>query len=318
MPQSRSAPLGEASWRRSDFLEAATRTQGVGGSPRPVFLSGVPRLGVHPVEGGAPPTALPSCIPLDEGRGFRLYNNRKKTSCRQMGEGIVVWQDLWERHRGAFCVAVGMACFLLAGLLVRALPSVRENLGMSAPAPRSSESASEEMTKRLSKAAERKGVSPAASDLESEWFLYVTGSVRRPGVYRLPPGARTVHLVEAAGGLDGFADPIAVNLAEPLADGMHVHVPRKGERSSQAPLVAVAPTVRARIPGHGEGRLIDVNRASEAELTALRGIGPTLARRIVEYREANGSFQTLEDLVRVREVGAAKLEGFRDQATVGP
>lgn len=236
-----------------------------------------------------------------------------------MGEGIVVWRDLWERHRGAFCVAVGMACFLLVGLLVCALPSVRENLGMSVPAPRSSEPASEESIKRGSKAAERKGAaSSAASDLESEWFLYVTGSVRRPGVYRLPPGARTVHLVEAAGGLDGFADPIAINLAEPLTDGMHVHVPRKGERSPQAPLVVVSPTVRARIPEHGEGRLIDVNRASESELTALRGIGPTLARRIVEYREANGPFQTLEDLVRVRGVGAAKLEGFRDQATVGP
>ena len=103
---------------------------------------------------------------------------------------------------------------------------------------------------------------------------------------------------------------------------MHVHVPRKGERQPQETLVVAAPTVRigppARVPNSKSDGLIDVNRASETELTALRGIGPALARRIVEYREKNGPFRSVEELVLVRGIGAAKLEGFRDRATIGP
>ena len=240
-----------------------------------------------------------------------------------------MWRTLWERHRGAFCVAVGMICFLAAGLLVRGLPSVQTHLS-SLPSPSGTRDV------RVPQPQDH-GRTPASSSRETdpsglsaqptqpasgEWFLYVTGSVRRPGVYRLPPGTRTVHLVDAAGGLDGFADPVAVNLAQPLADGMHVHVPRKGERQPEEALVVAAPTVRigppSGVPYSKSGGLIDVNRASETELTALRGIGPALARRIVEYREKNGPFRSVEELVQVRGIGAAKLEGFRDRATVGP
>ena len=240
-----------------------------------------------------------------------------------------MWRTLWERHRGAFCVAVGMICFLAAGILVRGLPSVREHLSsLSSPSGTRDVRRQEHGGTPASSSREADSSGPSAQHAQptqpasEEWFLYVTGSVRRPGVYRLPPGARTVHLVDAAGGLDGFADPVAINLAQPLADGMHVHVPRKGERQPEEALVIAAPTVRvgppARVPDSKSGGLIDVNRASETELTALRGIGPALARRIVEYRERNGPFRSVEELVQVRGIGPAKLEGFRDRATVGP
>lgn len=226
-----------------------------------------------------------------------------------------MWRTLWERHRGAFCFAVGMLCFLVAGLMVRTLPSIRERLITLSP---SSSDVSNRAPSSPRDRNEPRVPSPERTPPDTEsggWYLYITGSVRRPGVYRLPPGARTVHLVDAAGGLDGFADPVAVNLAQPLTDGMHVHMPRKGKRPTQESLAILAPTVvRPRTPGFP----IDVNRASEADLTALRGIGPTLARRIVAYREANGPFRSVEELAQVKGIGAAKLEGFRDQATVGP
>lgn len=229
-------------------------------------------------------------------------------------EADTMWRTLWERHRGAFCFAVGMVCFLAAGLLVRTLPSVRERL-VSLPSPsKNARDGAEPVRER--DAASRPSEPPAAGPVSGEWFLYVTGSVRRPGVYRLPPGARAVHLVDAAGGFDGFADPAAVNLAQPLADGMHVHVPRKGEEPTREALVIAAPVVRP--GGAGWEPAVDVNRASETELTALRGIGPALARRIVEYREENGPFRSLDELIQVRGIGPAKLEGFRDRATVGP
>lgn len=235
-----------------------------------------------------------------------------------------MWRILWEKHRGAFCFAVGMVCFLIAGLLVRALPSVRSHL-LSLPPP--SRNVQDVKILQTPRAENRGDVSPKADLIDAapasgEWFLYVTGSVRRPGVYRLPPGVRAVHLVEAAGGLDGFADPVAINLAQPLLDGMHIHVPRKGDRPPQETFVIAAPRVRSAVPGMRseplDKPLIDVNRASENELTALRGIGPALARRIIAYREENGFFRSVEELALIRGIGAAKLEGFRDQATVGP
>ena len=228
-----------------------------------------------------------------------------------------MWRTLWEKHRGAFCFAVGMICFLVAGLTVRSLSSMREHLLVSASSSSKSLQSGEPLPRERSAGSASDGSAVEASTPE-EWFLYITGSVRRPGVYRLPHGARVTHLVDAAGGLDGFADPVAVNLAQPLTDGMHVHVPRKGERPAQEGLVIVAPTVRSGSPGSRRGALVDVNRATESELTALRGIGPALARRIVEYRERNGPFRSLEELVQVRGIGPAKLEGFREQATTGP
>ena len=180
-----------------------------------------------------------------------------------------MWRTLWERHRGAFCVAVGMICFLAAGILVRGLPSVREHLS-SLPSPSGTRDVrhQEHGGTPASSSREADSSGPSAQHAQptqpasEEWFLYVTGSVRRPGVYRLPPGTRTVHLVDAAGGLDGFADPVAINLSQPLADGMHVHVPRKGERQPQEALVIAAPTVRIGPPASSkDGGLIDVNRA---------------------------------------------------------
>ncbi|MBR1671472.1 MAG: ComEA family DNA-binding protein [Fretibacterium sp.] len=172
---------------------------------------------------------------------------------------------------------------------------------------------------------------------QADWYLYITGSVRKPGVYRLPPDSRLFQLVDAAGGLDGFADRVAINLAEPLRDGQHVHVPHKGEtqannrkealsRATEAVVLVPAPSTTAQNFGFriSDARqqqpngLIDINRASEEALVRLRGIGPALARRIVEYRRQHGPFRSVEELVQVRGIGAAKVKGLRGQATVGP
>jgi competence protein ComEA len=178
---------------------------------------------------------------------------------------------------------------------------------------------------------------------EDQWFLYITGNVRKPGVYRLPPGSRLVHLVDAAGGMNNFADPAAVNLAATLEDGMHVHIPQKGERAPEQTILlevplspAVTPNQRAKPGGNGlraagipknsnssknsnpSDALVDVNRATEEELIGLKGIGPVLAKSIVEYRRKNGPFKSVEDMVRVRGIGLKKLEGFRDRAVARP
>lgn len=133
-----------------------------------------------------------------------------------------------------------------------------------------------------------------------------------------------VDAVNQAGGLAREADDEAVNLAEPITDGMKIDVPKKGAPRDLSADAAEAPassrhTSRHRGSGRSgshklqPGQTLDINTASEAELTQLPGVGPSLARRIVEYREANGPFATVDDLQNVSGIGSskfAKMEQF--------
>lgn len=117
----------------------------------------------------------------------------------------------------------------------------------------------------------------------------IEGRVARPGLYRLPWGARVADLVAAAGGLAPDAARGLVALAEPITDGEVVQVP-----------ALAAP---------GGGPRVSINSASPAELTRLPGIGPTLAVRIVAARP----FATLDDLLRVSGIGPKTLQALRDR-----
>lgn len=141
---------------------------------------------------------------------------------------------------------------------------------------------------------------PAATPLPIQ--VYVTGAVAQPDVYPLPQGSIVKDALLAAGGPAPDADLERINLAAPLTGGQQVHVPRQGEAGSPAMPVRGGTT--------GDG-LIDVNTAGAAVLESLPGVGPTLAQRIVEYRETNGPFQSPEDLVDVPGIGPATLEKFR-------
>jgi competence protein ComEA len=264
--------------------------------------------------------------------------------------------ELWEKHRGRFLLVIGMACFLAAGLLVRFLPPESEigkdshRRGRSAVTEQAPPTPPAEAPAHLETPPAEKAQIPSQprpaprgvlsvhrdSDGEPEvWCLYVTGSVRNPGVYKLPAGARLFQLVEAAGGLNNFADTVAVNMAAVLEDGLHVHIPRKGENVSENPPPPAGSAVVLSMPRPSAPRgnpalvgirsaeakeqgLIDVNRASQEELTALKGIGPALAKSIVEYRQKNGLFRNVEDLLQVRGIGTKKLEGFRGNVIVKP
>ena len=157
--------------------------------------------------------------------------------------------------------------------------------------------------------------------------VYVCGAIRNPAVYRLPPGSRVVDAVNKAGGLSREADAEAVNLAEPLFDGMKVDIPKKGAAIPNYGAVdlrgAASTTSAHRTSRHMTGRsgshklasgqTIDLNTASASDLTQLPGVGPTLAQRIVDYRQANGPFATIDDLQNVSGVGPskfAKMEQF--------
>lgn len=137
--------------------------------------------------------------------------------------------------------------------------------------------------------------------------VYVIGAVEAPGVYYLSEGSRIHDAVEAAGGATGDADLVRVGMAQLLTDEQTVYVPRVGETA--VPVAAPAGSDEAR------GK-VNINRADLSQLDSLPGIGPGLAQRILDYRAANGPFQTTEDLLGVPGIGETIFLGLRDLITV--
>jgi competence protein ComEA len=135
----------------------------------------------------------------------------------------------------------------------------------------------------------------------------VAGAVHEPGVYEFVEGDRVIDAIERAGGPMPKADLSLLNLAAPLADGTQILVPKAG------PPGAVVPG--GETPGAASG-LININTASATELETLSGIGEVLSATIVEYRDQNGPFASVDDLLDVSGIGPATLEEIRDQVTV--
>jgi len=148
--------------------------------------------------------------------------------------------------------------------------------------------------------------SPSASPAVM-FIVDVAGAVHQPGVYEFAEGDRVIDAIERAGGPMPKADLSLLNLAAPLADGTQILVPRAG------PPGAVVPG--GGTPG-STGGLININTASPTELETLSGIGEVLSATIVEYRDQNGPFASVDDLLDVSGIGPATLEEIRDQVTV--
>ena len=143
--------------------------------------------------------------------------------------------------------------------------------------------------------------------------VHITGAVPRPGVYALPEGARVQDVISAAGGFLAEAEKTDINLAALLEDGQKLDIPYL---EGASPVLAT-PGVEV-ITNTTE--LININTASAAELDTLPKIGPTLAQRIIDYREQNGPFQQIEDITNVTglgDVGGPTYEGIKNLITVG-
>jgi competence protein ComEA len=156
---------------------------------------------------------------------------------------------------------------------------------------------------------------PAASSQPStapDLVVDICGAVARPGVYRLPAGARVCDLLGAAGGATSQAELSAVNLAAKLTDGQQVAVPKHGE-------AAVATTAGGSGGAGGTSAPaapVNLNLATVEQLDALPGVGPSTAQKIVDYRTANGGFRSVEDLKNVSGIGDAKFASLKDLVTV--
>jgi competence protein ComEA len=149
---------------------------------------------------------------------------------------------------------------------------------------------------------------PSATTTTSpaECWVDVTGAVIRPGVYRLPVGARVTDAVSMAGGPTTDGQLENINLAARLTDGQRVYVPRRGE-----PAPAPASDGPASPPAP-----VDLNTATLEQLDTLPGVGPATARAIVEWRQQHGRFRSADDLMHIRGLGRTRVDALRSRVVV--
>jgi competence protein ComEA len=150
---------------------------------------------------------------------------------------------------------------------------------------------------------------PAAADRIN---VHVAGAVRRPGLYRLSPGARIQDAVDRAGGATRRGDLDGVNLAQKVTDGQQVLVPEAGAAAA----AATAGASTAGPPGTTAGAVIDLNSATAEQLETLDGVGPATAAKILEYRASHGPFRAVGDLSAVSGIGPKKLAAIRPRVRV--
>ncbi len=145
--------------------------------------------------------------------------------------------------------------------------------------------------------------------------VHVAGCVLNPGMYSIAEGARVNDAIELAGGFNDDADQDRINLARVLSDGEQIVVPSKNDSSGNGGASADSPESATGVSVTISK--VNVNTADAAELDAIPGVGPSLAKKIVSDRDANGPFKNIDELARVSGIGDKKLEGMREYVTVG-
>lgn len=161
----------------------------------------------------------------------------------------------------------------------------------------------------------------------STLFVHICGEVMEPGVYELPAGSRIFEAVEAAGGFTEAASTSYVNLAQELSDGWKVEIPVLGEsvenmasEQKMAGSEGVAVGAVAGITGDGismaEDGLVDINTAAKQELCTLPGVGESRAESIISYREKNGGFTKIEDIMKVEGIKDGMFSKMKDKICV--
>ena len=140
-------------------------------------------------------------------------------------------------------------------------------------------------------------------------YVHILGAVAVPGLYELRDGDRAIDAVAAAGGFAEGADLRQLNLARFLSDGEQIYVPTEEE-------VASGVGIPGGIGSATSGGKVNLNTADAASLETLPRVGPSLAARIIAWRDANGRFTSIEDLLGVSGIGDKTFAGLRDLVTI--
>ena len=159
-------------------------------------------------------------------------------------------------------------------------------------------------------------------------FVHVCGAVRREGVYKLPPDARVVDAIRAAGGCTKKAASFGINQAEALKDGVQVYVPTKAELKKETNgadrvLASIGVEgVRTGLssqglnPRVGGDALININLATKEELMKLNGVGEAKAELIITYRQSKGGFRDIKDIMKIKGIKQKFFDKIKDKICI--
>lgn len=132
-------------------------------------------------------------------------------------------------------------------------------------------------------------------------LVYLTGAVEEPGVYRISNGTTIGSLIRAAGGFLPYADEKAINAGKTIAIGEHIHIPFNFSGQPEELL---------------RRKKISLNTSDATALSSLPGIGPAIAKRIIEHRQSEGPFKTIEDIKKVKGIGEALYTKIKEGITL--
>lgn len=149
--------------------------------------------------------------------------------------------------------------------------------------------------------------------------VHVTGEVKNPGIVKVKEGSRIEDIIEAAGGLTENSDITNVNLAYLVEDGMKIRIPSNDDEDLSSENYISSDSGERILIGNDEEsntNIININKATQTDLETLPGIGPSLATRIIEYREQNGEFKEIEDIKNVGGIGDIKFDKIKEYIKV--
>ena len=143
-------------------------------------------------------------------------------------------------------------------------------------------------------------------------YVYVCGAVNHPNVYQADEGSRLFELIEMAGGFTPEADRAGLNLARSVADGEQIRVLTEEETAQGMTFVSENTTAQTA----SDNGLVNINTASVSELTSVTGIGESRAQAIIDYREKNGGFRSVEEIKKVDGIKDGLFSKIKDFITI--
>lgn len=151
-----------------------------------------------------------------------------------------------------------------------------------------------------------------AQERSAGCYVYICGAVEQPGVYEVPPHARIYEVTALAGGLTDSAAAESVNQAQEVSDGQMIYILTKEEAAQ----CSADPEKTAQFPQEKDDGRVDLNSAAAQELMTLPGIGASKAESIISYREKNGGFSSVEDIMKVEGIKQGVYNRIKDSIKV--
>lgn len=213
------------------------------------------------------------------------------------------------KEKKVFFIVAGIILLIIIGAILFYFYESNDKIVMIDPAKQQETSTNEDIT--ISEDETEENVSNKEIEVPKEIMVHIAGQVKNPGVVILEEGARLIDAIEAVGGSTQEAELDAVNLAKKLVDEEKVYIPKKGQLSQKEMTL----TTNNAVQSQNDDR-ININTATQEELENLPGIGETISTNIIEYRESNGGFKSIEEIKEVNRIGDKIFSDIKEKIKI--